>query len=339
MVPLRITLEAYVDSGWEELVAADGNSSFFHQAIWLEVLAGAYPYYHPSYFLALDDAGRLLGGLPAVRSVRFGLTQLLSLPYGAYGAPLARADSRVERDSIRAALLERWLQEMRRPGVVRAHLVLFTPPGGETIRLEIPGRETVVERTHLADLRAGFESLWSSGFEGDKRTDSRKAERLGVVVIKESGSSAAQVMEDLYRDQAAEWTDHTPFPPGLFHSLLERAPNSVLVWVARFEGKPVAAHLVLYHKQMASTWIGVAQPDARRLGAGNYIYKVMIEDAADRGLAFFNLGGSRGRPALESFKAGLGGVPREYQTYLHEAAWFKPAHRLLYKLRGLREPV
>lgn len=346
MPAMKITLESRVDpNAWAELTAADPSASFFHEPVWVDCLAASFPHFRRAYFLARDDAGSLVGGIPAIRSVRFGLTQLFSLPYGTYGTPLVRAATPDEAGRVRRALVRRWVEETRRPGLVRAHLVPFgaampeppgpLPPGGEFGGMPAGWRR--MERTHLVDLTVGWEALWSGQFDGDKRTEARKAQRLGVSVRREPGPAVADVIEGLYRRQSGAWRDHTPFPPGFLHRLVEAAPDRVAVWVARHEARPVAAEMVFHHRDTATVWLTCGETAARRLGAGNLIYSEIMEDACRRGLATFNLGGSRGRASIEAFKEAFGSRPVEYATWLYEAAWFRPLHRLQYRLRGIRE--
>lgn len=330
---MRVSRERSVDSGdWDRLVAGDPASSFYHERAWMDALVEAYRYYHPLYLVARDDAGRLLGAIPAIRSVRAGLTQLLSLPYGTYGDPLVTGSDVAEQAAVRDFLLSGWLREARRPGTVRAHLVLYHPP----VAGSLPAGLRRDEATHLLDLSVGFDPLWNSYFQGDKRTECRKAEREGVVVRDVTGADGAATLESLYRRQAEQWTNHTPFPPGFLARLVERDPQNVRVWVAAREGTPLAAQLVLHHKREATTWLASSAPEARRFGAGTFLYRAVIEEACARGHTSFNLGGSQGNPDLEAYKSGFGTSLRSYASFLHEPGWFRPLHRLNYRLRGIR---
>jgi CelD/BcsL family acetyltransferase involved in cellulose biosynthesis len=330
---MRAVLERGVDtSEWGALLAADSHSTFYHEPVWLECLDRAYPYFHPLCLFERDDAGRVLGGLPAIRSVRAGLTQLFSLPYGTYGHPLTASLDPLERREVRRALIASWGRLAREPRVVRAHLVLFDSAEGDDA---LPATWRQAEETQRLDLGGGFDQVWKR-YDGDKRTDCRKAEREGVTAEDETGMAGVSILETLYRRQAGGWSNHTAFPPRLLHELAERAPDNVRVWVARREKTPLAAQMVFHHKRSASTWLSVSVPDARRLGAGNLLYNAVIEDACRRGHDTFNLGDSRGHALLRNYKAGFGAVSCSYSSCLYEPAWFRPLHRFQYRLRGIR---
>jgi CelD/BcsL family acetyltransferase involved in cellulose biosynthesis len=327
---------------WRGLLARDPNASFFHGPAWIEALTEAYPYYRADWLSATAPDGRLIGALPVIESRR-GAVQRLSLPYGTYGTPLADEADAATRNAIRGALLAAWWRMARRWSTARAHLVLFVPPGGEPLP-EWPGAAaTTPERTQLVDLSVGFDRLWNEVFDGDVRTSCRKAERLGVTIEPAAGAAGLAELARLYQEQAAGWTNHTPFPAALFPALAERAAAGddgdapVEAWLARHEGRVVAAQLLLIHRGMVLSWLAPNTPDARRLNAPTLLYRTILEAMCRRGHAWFNFGSSRHAPALEEFKRGLGGRPHDYAVCLREAAWFRPLHRLQYRLRGIRE--
>jgi CelD/BcsL family acetyltransferase involved in cellulose biosynthesis len=331
---LKVVLERAVDdAAWNNLVAADPDSSFFHDPVWIQSLARVYPSFRPLYFLARDDAGRLLGGLPAVRSVRAGLSQLLSLPFGSYGTPLVAPGSAASRPEVDAALVDRWYSEARRPGVVRAHLTPFHLEVPNPASLRFPPAWRRNERTHLIPLREGFEAIWFRRYDKENRTASRKAVKLGVVVGREPGETGARILEDLYRRQHREWTGHIPYRYGLFRSLVETCGERVEVWVARLAERPVFAVMAFYHRDTVTPWLSGNTTDARTLCAGNLIHKVMIEDAASRGFATYNFGGSGGVPGIEAFKVAFGGIPVDYTSYFKESPWFGRVRKLSHRFR------
>jgi len=335
---VTVTLESTVDrEAWTALLASDPNATVFHSHAWMEAWLDAYPYYRPVWFVAADAAGRLLGALPCLESVRAGLVQRLSLPYGAYATPLVRGEDREERDGVRRLLLDAWWREAGRPRVVRAHLTLFVPPGGESMPEWTGTNHSRFESTHLVDLSPGFERIWSEVYDGDVRTSCRKAERLGVTAAREP--EGIEEIESLYRGQASGWPNHTPFPPGFLRAIVTRGGAAADVWLARHEGRAVAGQLVLLQGDLAFSWVAVNRPEGRRLNAPTLLYRTLMEDLSRRGFRSYNFGSSRGVSGVESFKEDLGGRPYPYSSCLREAAWFRPLHRLQYRARGIRGGV
>jgi CelD/BcsL family acetyltransferase involved in cellulose biosynthesis len=338
---LKLSFEEELDEAtWKRLLEADPAATPFHTVEWLRAWSRAYPHFRPGRLLARREDGTVIGGLPVFRSIRAGLTQLLSLPYGAYGGPVADAAAEPERAAIRDALIQAWIAEARKPGVMRAHLVLFgwAPAGGAdgyTVPATVPAGWRRTERTRILDLTPGFERLWTEVFGGKLRTKWRRAEKLGVEVTREEGEATAREAERLYRSQAEAWSRHTPFPASLFVHLAEAGPERVEFWIARRDGRVVSVQIVLRHGGRAVSWATLNAPEARDLRAGVLATGAIIQAACRRGDRSFNFGSSRDLSSVDSFKASFGGDERSYPSLLHEAAWFRPLHRLYYRARGV----
>jgi CelD/BcsL family acetyltransferase involved in cellulose biosynthesis len=333
---VTVTIQPAVDPvAYSAILAADPNASFFHTPAWYEALLAAYPYYRPAWFVATGADGTMTGALPCLESVRAGLVQRLSLPYGTYATPLAAGASPSERGAVRAALLDAWWRGTGGPRIVRSNLTLFVPPDGEAMP-DWPGaKASTTEHTHLVDLSPGFDRLWSEVVRRDARNNCGKAEEQGVTAAREA--RAIDDIDLLYREQAASWRSHTPFPPGFLQTLRETAGDAVEGWVARREGRVVAAQLLFLHRDTAFGWVAANRPEARQLRAATLLNRVFMEDLCRRGLRWLNLGGSRHAAGIEEFKRGLGGQPHAYTACTREAAWFRPLHRLQYRMRGIRE--
>jgi CelD/BcsL family acetyltransferase involved in cellulose biosynthesis len=333
---VTVTTQPAVDPlAWSALLASDPNASFFHTQAWEKALLSVYPYFRPAWFVASGLNGNTIGAIPCLESVRAGLVQRLSLPYGTYATPLAVGANRDERNAVRADLLDAWWKETGGPRVVRANLTLFVPPGGEELPDWVGAGKSTAEHTHLVDLSSGFDHLWSKVYRRDTRANCRKAEKLGVAATKEA--QGIDVIDRLYSEQAGEWRDHTPFSPGLFRSLRDAAGDAVEGWIARHDGRAMAGQILLLHRDTAFSWVTANRPEARRLRATTLLGRAIMEDLCRRGFRWFNFGGSRHSPGLEEFKRGLGGRPIPYASCVREAAWFRPIHRLQYRIRGIRE--
>jgi hypothetical protein len=336
-----VRLENHVDpAAWRDLVAGDPASTFFHDPVWMESLAAAYPYYRGGHVAAYDPDGALAGALPIIRSVRYGVVQLLSLPYGTYGGPLARPGASVGGAPgavVKAALVRGWLAAAARPRVVRGHLVLR---GAEDVLPLVAsdaaraGARRADESASLLALPERFDVLWE-GFDTEVRRRCRKAEKLGVSVREVSDAAGAALLEPVYREQAPGWS-HTPYPHGFFAALLAAAPGRARLWAAFHEGTAVAFQLTVEHRGDVLFLLGTSRPEARALEATRPLWVAILEDACRRGLRTANLGANLGSPTLEEYKQGYGARAVSHPTLLVEKAWFRPLHRLQYRARGLR---
>lgn len=313
---------------WGPLNASDVDATIFHDPRWLDGLLSIYPEFRPHHLVLRDGAGRLLGALPTVRVDRAGLRQYLSLPFGSYGTPLVAAGAGEPPGRIRARLVEAWRDLVNRPGVVRAHFAPLSRAGHDAAPALLPEGWRQAERTHVIPLTEGFDAIWTRRYDKENRTASRKAARLGVVVTLESDPAAADILEPLYRQQARQWTWHSLYRYGLFRVMMERLGGAARLWVARHEERPVFAVLAFDHGATVMPWVSGATSEARGLCAGNLIHRVIIEDACDRGFAWYNFGSSGGVPGIEAFKVAFGGEPLDYQSYLYESPLFGAVRRL-----------
>jgi len=91
------------------------------------------------------------------------------------------------------------------------------------------------------------------------------------------------------------------------------------VWVARRDGRPVAAVIVLVWREEAIYWRGYGDPElARRTRANNLLQRLAIEDACLSGCRTYNMGESGGVASLMEFKERHGARPRKFAEYTVE---------------------
>ena len=102
----------------ERFVRTFPEASFFHTAAWLDSLAAAFPRFEV-FWLTERERGALAAAMPVARISRGPLFHLLSLPFGAYGDPLALSGS------ARDALFERFFALARSPLCLTAGIQLF----------------------------------------------------------------------------------------------------------------------------------------------------------------------------------------------------------------------
>jgi CelD/BcsL family acetyltransferase involved in cellulose biosynthesis len=326
---VRIVLEREADAAWDGLVAADPESTIHHERTWLDCLDDSAPSWRPLYLLALDETGRLRGGIPAIEATSAGIRQLFSLPYGTYSHPLAVSPD--DAAEVQEALLRRWLTLAGRPGTARAHLEWFSRSAGLPPDLVKPDWRQP-KRAHLLDLRAGYAAV-EAGFRPKLRSTCRQAERLGVTIQQDSGPEARAMMLALYREQAAAWPDHTPMRASFLHAILDRIPHAVHLWIARHQEQTVGATIRLRFGGMVVTWLTVLSPQARPVQAGSLLYRVLIEHACSEGRKVFNFGSSLQQDSIEYFKESFGAVPFPYTVVHHEASWFRAARGIRARLR------
>lgn len=187
--------------------------------------------------------------------------------------------------------------------------------------LAIPGR------AHLLDLEGGWEEVWSQRFQGTKRTASRRAERLGVTV--ECGTSGRLVPEfyQLLEQAVVRWArlQHEPYwlalrrlrhrdPREKFEAIGRLLGERCRVWLARVEGRPAAA-LVVIQGANAYDFRGAMDEELAKYRPNDLLYRLAIEDACKAGCRYYYMGDARQSVSLAQFKERFGARAYPYAVY------------------------
>ena len=175
---------------------------------------------------------------------------------------------------------------------------------------------------YILDLTGGFATVWQDRFRGTARTAIRKAERSGLEVEVDRSGQLLGVFYDLHeksiRYRAAQmkqpvWLTRwrmnlvSPTFPGQLASVARNFGKDCATWVARFNGEPVAAIVVLSSGAYAKYWRGAMN---KELGgptrANDLLHRLAIEQACCDGSRFYDLGGTPLGSSLAAFKEKLG---------------------------------
>jgi hypothetical protein len=169
------------------------------------------------------------------------------------------------------------------------------------------------------DLAGGFGQVWSHKFRGSARTAIRKAQRSGLdVEVDVSGRLLGEFFE-LYQKSIVRWAamQHAPVwltrrrlagtNPKKLALIAGQFGHDCATWVARSEGKPVAAIIILRSGSYASYYRGAMDKEgATSVRANEFLHSLAIEEACRDGYRYYEMG--RGGPgsSLAAFKAKFG---------------------------------
>lgn len=184
---------------------------------------------------------------------------------------------------------------------------------------------------YILDLRGGFDDVWNNKFRSSVRGAVRKAERSHLEI--EAGRSALLLDEfcQLYDASIKRWAAGRHEPAWLARRLLsqemsrqrldqtaEHFGNDLTVWMARVNGQPAAAVVVLRSGSYAKYWRGAMDKElAGPAQANNLLHRLAIERACETGCSFYDMGFGDA-PALIAFKQKLGAVARQTHTLRRE---------------------
>ncbi len=318
---LRVERSAEAPRDWARLWEEDPRATLFLHPRWMEAITRAHPRYRPLYLLA-TDAGRLAGMVPLVRLRRLGLDQYLSMPFGTHGGPLLAVDA----DPATAGSLGKAFRRLVRGSrTLRYEMTVYDPPEPLRGSLALSLGDSFQDfRTHVIDLRPGFEELWLHGYDRNTRNCVRMAERAGVTVAEERGEEAIAILHRLQAEQARGWEGITPYSEEAFRAVVESLGEDARIYLARREGVPLAACMYLEHGgREIHPWVSGSAPSARPVRAYHKLMNDALRDACARGLALWNFGGSGGNPNIEFFKESFGASPVPVLRCFHVAGWWR----------------
>lgn len=285
---------------WDDYVARSSRAELYHDYRWRALIEGVFG--HRSLYLLARDATGVRGVLPLVRlkSRLFG-DFLVSVPYLNYGGVLA------DSDAARQALLAESVRRGRDLGVDHIELRHRDEP-----RLDWPAREDKVAM--LLELPSSQDDLWRT-FSAKLKSQIRRPEKEGAVVRQ----GGRELLSDFFAVFSRNMRDlGTPvYPQRFFAAILETFARETSVFVVDLAGKPVAAGIVVAHRDTLEIPWASSLREANRAGVNMLLYAAVLRHAIARGLRRFDFGRSTKDSGTYRFKEQWGARPLQ----LHWHYW------------------
>ncbi len=279
--------------GWDELILANPNHSFFHSSAWAKVLHESYGY-TPLYFTTLEeDRIKALIPIMEVDSLLTG-KRGVSLPFTDYCEPII--DGNVRCQDFLHHVIEYGRKHGWRTLELRSgnNLLPSTPP-------------SVTYLGHVLDLSRG-ESQVFSDFRDSTRRNIKKATKEGVEVKIEH---SLESVKEFYRLNGMTRREHglPPQPFSFFKKIYDYiiSKNLGMVVLASLGQKNVAGGIYFHFGGKAIYKYGASDKTFQNLRANNLVMWEAIKwysQAGYKGLCF-----GRTEPenqGLIQFKSGWG---------------------------------
>ena len=292
-------------AAWDAFVLACPQGTFFHRSGWQRIMREVFQ--HKTYFLYVQEQGRILGVLPLaqVKSLLFGHS-LTSLPFAVYGGVAASGEQAAQALEFEAQRLAQQL------GV--QHLEL---------------RHT--ERRHAdwpqQDLYVTFRKAILPDEEANMLAIPRKQRAMVRKGIKNELKGEIDAHVDrffgLYADNVHR--HGTPaLPKRYFAELLhEFGPDCEVLTVTGPDGKPLSSVLSFYFRDEVLPYYAGDDTAARDLAANDFKYWDLMRRSCARGLNVFDFGRSKQGTGPYAFKKNWGFEPMalhyEYRLYRRDA--------------------
>lgn len=300
--------------GWNELVAADPEATFFHMTEWARALcesgAGS-----EALYLVARDGGELAAGIPAVVVRRGPFRIVESMPLGTYGGLVVRPGASPEASET---LLEAYAELAGGPDIAATHLMDETARVGSGLS----GFETHLEQAHRIALDKGYDSVWE-GFRPSARNKVRKARKAGVVVRRAVSETDFMEYHGMLVECSERWGEECAFGPAFFSTLSTFDREIVQMWLAEHEGKVIGGDLNFVLHGRIMNWGNVSRDSARALAPNNLLHAAAMEKGTEQGLRQYDLGSSAGIEGVDAFKSAFGTSLVPLRRYSSTKPWYR----------------
>lgn len=293
---------------WNEILSSLGQYSFFQTPEWVDILYKCLPgTKHRHCFLTFSDG--VSAFLPLLSMPKkWGIRKLDSLPWGTYGGLISNQE----------------FSYTHYEAAIRSMASLFEPVCIITLppeRKKHNKDQTITtdtysihwQSTHILKLDSDFDSLWDTKFQSRNRTAIRKAIKQGVKCRFSNKKSDINQFHALYQNACERWQGVETLPDTFFNQLIDYDPAKIKLWLAEYEGRIMAADLILYGKGEAQYFAGASDLEFSHLNASKLLMSEIIRDAINSGYSLFNFGASAGLKGVEQFKRHFGAEKVEYQ--------------------------
>jgi FemAB-related protein (PEP-CTERM system-associated) len=277
---------------WDRFVESCAEATFFHRAGWKQVIEESFA--QSCHYLYAERDGEIRGVLPLVhvKSLLFG-NRLVSNGWCVGGAPAATEDEA-------ATALDAQAQDLLE-NVNADYIEYRDPPRPHPDWARKEGLYATFERSIEADEDANLKQI-----PRKQRAVVRKALKAD---LRDEVDATIDRVYDLYAFGVRNLG--TPvFAKKYFANLKNVFGDACDVLTVSHQGRPISSVLNFYFRDRVMPYYTGALPEARRLGAADFMYWRLMRRAHERGFTVFDFGRSKIGTGPYAFKKNWGFEPR-----------------------------
>lgn len=331
---------------WRKTYESDAYAMPTQAPDWADAIVQTGSYRDDSRMYEFSDGQRIV--LPLFTK-GLGPALFRSSPPPAWGFGGVLAESPLREQHISAVL-----EDLSRDRAVRTQ-IRPNPLQAALWKRAAPAAWSAIPRNaHILDLSGGFAEVWSRRFKSGARNYVRRAQRKGVEIECGSGQHLVSDFHKLLtlsfdrwaRRQneplaLARWRGLKRDPEDKFRKIVGLAGEKCRFWVARLQGEPIAAILVLQDRCAHYTRGAMDEELAGDSYANYLLHSRAIEAACESGCDYYHMGETGESASLSQFKSRFGAVPTSYAEYRFErlpvARLDQGARRLIKRVIGFRD--
>jgi CelD/BcsL family acetyltransferase involved in cellulose biosynthesis len=275
------------DADWNDFASSHPLGLVYHLSAWRNVLEHAFPHIQGRYLVLREqDYGEIIAGLPVytVRSWLLG-NRMVSVPFASFCDPLV--SSLAEFRELLPQIQNSFGRENGRSVSVRTRQLT-----GEFAADW--GAPEAGYKHHYLPLDGHLDRIFASFNKSSVRQKVNKAARAGVSIVEASGPEAMRQCHAILAETRVRAA--LPPIPLSFYLALEKfmSPQHLRIFLALQNGKPVACHLILAHKDLWISEYSGNSEDAIH-GVNQLLYWETIKRAQEAGAAAFSFGRTSAR--------------------------------------------
>ncbi|NJD36165.1 MAG: GNAT family N-acetyltransferase [Betaproteobacteria bacterium] len=306
-----IGYDATETKAWEDYVTAHADATIYHSLAWRTIFERSFGYH--SWLLVARDTveGHVVGVLPLYRVATPFSSRLVSVPFRDRGGPLWSSEDAFD------ALIARAKELLTSTGAAYVHLKSLRPWPSPAVQ-----RNGLTETMHwmrsvvpLQGINA--EALWKR--IGTKtRNMVRQAEANGLKFA--DITDTADACSDWYRLHllTQKRLGVPPFSRKFFELMIRELgkAGTVRVYCVQRDGVPLAAMLLLCHRDVAIYGYSASSAEAQRLRANDLMLYRAICKIVEDGFACFDMGSDApSQDSLLFFKRKWGAAQHAIPSY------------------------
>jgi lipid II:glycine glycyltransferase (peptidoglycan interpeptide bridge formation enzyme) len=294
------------EKSWDDLVLASPHGTIFHTVGWLKLVQQ----WNDAEFLPLMfyQGTTLVAIYPMFIKKQSSIKVALSPPsrsYMLYLGPVIADYESLKQDKKESTYIQ--IQQVLDTYIFKTlgckYARIRSSPGLYDSRpLKWSGYVVDPYYTYRIDLTKGIDYVWEQ-FEKKLRVKINKTIKEGVTVRAGEKEDLEFVHDSLYKrytEQGISATDYKNFLLAIYQKFF---PDTMKIFVAEYEGQKVSGNILLCHKKILYSWVGLSKTQFPSISPNDLIQWETIKWAQTNGFEYFEMMDSGDDPRLRPFKS------------------------------------
>lgn len=307
---------------WDKIWRECDYATYFHSREWSEIWnvyteGNIYP---DAKLIIFIDGKKALLPLSYQKKFKGLVKKYLSSPAGTYGGWISSDGIGVEH----VALMTKYLTKKL------GNLIWRINPFDPNLKnIDIYNAQN--DFTQYLNLNNGFDSIYKLWTKGHASA-ARKARKEGIIIKESRLWKEWEQYFKIYEDSIRRWgnTVSSRYSISLFKAFFKKHSPNIKLWLAYFEGKPIAGALCFYHNHHVVYWHGATLEEYFLKRPSNLLQYEIIKDACEKGYWWYDFNPSGGHEGVINFKKSFGTIKLASNVIIKENMLYKTIRNTYY---------